>query len=157
ATRISSFKFFTHYHPFVELFIKELNIWGIKGLLNRRIQVDPASVPSSPALFNFADYQPDSNVVPPLPVEDVDFTYPGAYAPYTWGRCSPAPFLHPNSPPANQRLKEALKWSHYIFAPTSPDTATPNPDTPQQKFWITKPFYETTKADYYQQKIENIM
>ncbi len=44
--QISAFRFFAHYHPFVELFIKELNVWGIKGLLNRRIQVDPAALPA---------------------------------------------------------------------------------------------------------------
>ncbi|MBA2484286.1 MAG: hypothetical protein H0V39_07685 [Nitrosomonas sp.] len=50
-----------------------------------------------------------------------------------------------------------MEWFHYIFDPTSTDTATADPDTPQQKYWITKPFYETTKADYYTQKIENLL
>lgn len=155
--RVSVFKFFIHYHPFVELFIKELNIWGIPGLLNRRIQVAPASVPSSPSPFAFAEYQPDSNVVEPLPVEDVDFTYTGAYAAYNWELFFHVPFFIANKLSTNQRFEEALAWFHYIFDPTSTDTATPDPDTPQQKYWITKPFYETTKSDYYRQKIENIM
>ncbi len=155
---ISSFQFFIHYHPFVELFIKELNIWGIKGLLNRQIQVDPAAVPGSPPIFDFAAYQPDSaNVVPQLPVEDVDFTPFGAYSPYNWELFFHVPFLIANRLSTNQRFEEALAWYHYIFDPTSTDTATLDPDTPQQKFWITKPFYETTKADYYKQKIENMM
>ena len=155
---ISSFRFLIHYHPFVELFIKELNIWGISGLLNRRIQVDPVGIPGSPALFNFADYQPDfKNVAQPLPVEDVDFSYVGAYAPYNWELFFHVPFFIANKLSANQRFEEALEWFHYIFDPTSTDTATANPDTPQQKYWITKPFYETTKAEYLKQKIENIM
>lgn len=153
----STFKFFIHYHPFVELFIRELNLWGIGGLLNRRIQVSPASVPSSPTPFNFTAYQPDPNVVAPLPVEDVDFTYAGAYSPYNWELFFHVPFFIANKLSANQRFEEALSWFHYIFDPTSTDTTTLNPDTPQQKFWITKPFYQTTKADYYQQKIENIL
>lgn len=158
ARVISSFGFFIHYHPFVELFIKELNIWGIKGLLNRRIQVDPGSVPGSPVLFNFADYQPDNkNVAQPHPVEDVDFTYSGAYAPYNWELFFHVPFFIANRLSANQRFEEALGWFHYIFDPTNPDNTVANPDTPQQKFWITKPFYQATKADYYKQKIENIM
>lgn len=158
ARQISSFKFFAHYHPFVELFIKELNIWGIKGLLNRRIQVDPASIPGAPAPFNFADYQPDyGNVVEPFPMEDVDFSYLGAYAAYNWELFFHAPFFIANKLSANQRFEEALEWFHYIFDPTSTDNASQDPDTPQQKFWITKKFYETTKADYYKQKIENIM
>lgn len=166
ARQISSFRFFIHYHPFIELFIKELNTGGIKGLLNRRIQVDPASVPGSPAPFDFGSYHPTGNVIKnyqlpdksfSYPVEDVDFTYLGAYAPYNWELFFHVPFYIANKLSANQRFEEALEWFHYIFDPTNTDTATLGPDTPQQKFWITKPFYETTKADYYKQKIENIM
>jgi hypothetical protein len=163
---VSSFRFFIHYHPFVELFIKELNIWGIKGLLNRRIQINPESLPGSPAIFNFSDYQPTSNVIKSYtlpddslsyPVEDVDFSYPGAYSPYNWELFFHVPFFIANKLSTNQRFEEALEWFHAIFDPTSTDTATANPDTPQQKYWITKPLYATTKADYYKQKIENLL
>ncbi len=154
---ISSFRFFTHYHPFIELFIKELNIWGIKGLLNRQIQIDPASVPGSPALFDFTAYKPTTNVVAPLPVEDVDFTYLGAYSLYNWELFFHVPFFIANKLSTNQRFEEALEWFHYIFDPTNSDTTVLNPDTPQQKYWITKPFYTTTRADYYKQKIENLL
>jgi hypothetical protein len=164
---VASFQFYTHYHPFVELFIKELNIWGIKGLLNRRIQVDPTSITGSPAPFNFDKYQPTGLVVKNFllpdkktwsyPLEDVDFSYTGAYSPYNWELFFHVPFFIANRLSANQRFEEALAWYHYIFDPTSTDTALSDPDTPQQKFWMTKPFYETTKADYYKQKIENIM
>ena len=167
TTVTASFNFFIHYHPFVELFIKELNIWGIKGLLNRQIQVSPTSIPDSPFIFDFfAGYQPTSSVTKTYrlqdgsfsyPVEDVDFTYLGAYAPYNWELFFHVPFFIANKLSANQRFEEALEWFHYIFDPTSTDNTVANPDTPQQKFWITKPFYETTKADYYKQKIENIM
>lgn len=164
--QVSAFRFFIHYHPFVELFIKELNIWGIKGLLNRQIQIDPASIPASPPLFNFTDYKPTSNVVKSYmqadgsltyPLEDVDFTYLGAYSPYNWELFFHVPFLIANRLSTNQRFEEALEWYHYIFDPTSTDTAVLNPDTPQQKYWITKPFYATTRADYYKQKIENLL
>ena len=155
---VSSFQFFIHYHPFVELFIKELNIWGIKGLLNRRIQVDPATIPGSPTPFDFSAYQPDgTNVVPELPSEVVDFSYKGAYSPYNWELFFHVPMLIANRLAANQRFEEALGWYHYVFDPTSTDNVTLDPDTPQQRYWITKPFYETTKADYYSQKIENIL
>ena len=157
ATVVSSFRFFIHYHPFVELFTKELNIWGVKGLLNRRIQLEPESIPGAPARFNFADYQPEDVVQNPRPVEDVDFSYLGAYAPYNWELFFHVPLFIANRLSYNQRFEEALEWFHYIFDPTSTDTAVANPDTPQQKFWITKPFYQTTRADYYKQKIENIM
>ncbi|MFB4268328.1 neuraminidase-like domain-containing protein [Nonomuraea sp. GTA35] len=154
---ISAFRFSPHYHPFVELFIKELNIWGLRGVLNRRIQIDPRSVPGSPPPFDFAAYQPDFTVVAPHPVEEVDFGYRGAYAPYNWELFFHIPMLIAGKLAANQRFEEALEWFHYVFDPTSTDTATPDPETPQQKYWITKPFYETTRAGYYQQKIENML
>ncbi|MGW7134638.1 Tc toxin subunit A-related protein [Streptomyces bobili] len=155
---ISSFRFQPHYHPFVELFIKELNTWGLPGLLNRRIQVSPETVPDSAKPFEFASYQPNNDtVVRPWPREEVDFHYAGAYAAYNWELFFHVPMFIAGKLAANQRFEEALEWYHSVFNPTSTDTATPDPDTPQQKFWITKPFYETTKAEYYQQKIENIM
>ncbi|MFC8940126.1 neuraminidase-like domain-containing protein [Streptomyces griseoincarnatus] len=154
---VSQFRFQPHYHPFVELFIKELNTWGLPGLLNRRIQVSPETVPGSPQPFDFATYRPSFKVMAPWPKEEVDFDYAGAYSAYNWELFFHVPMFIAGKLAANQRFEEALEWYHSVFNPTSTDTATPDPDTPQQKFWITKPFYETTKADYYQQKIENIM
>ena len=164
--RRPQFEFFIHYHPFTELFIKELNIWGIKGLLNRKIQISPHTIPGSPGLFNFEDYSPTSFVKPNYlmptggyryPMEDVDFTYKGAYSIYNWELFFHAPFHIANKLAANQRFEEALEWFHYIFDPTNTENVYTDPDTPQQKYWITKPFYETTKADYYKQKIENLL
>lgn len=163
---IKSFNFFIHYHPFVELFIKELNIWGIKGLLNRRIQVSPQSIPGAPTPFNFDTYEPTSVVAKgyelpdktkSYPVEDVDFSYKGAYSLYNWELFFHAPFHIANKLATNQRFEEALEWFHFIFNPTNTDNTVSEPNSPQQKYWITKPFYETTKADYYKQKIENLL
>ncbi|MFI6504874.1 neuraminidase-like domain-containing protein [Nonomuraea typhae] len=154
---VSTFRFAAHYHPFVELFTKELNVWGLRGVLNRRIQVSPRSVPGSPAPFDFAAYQPDFTVAQPYPEEEVDFSYGGAYAPYNWELFFHLPMLIAGKLAANQRFEEALEWYHYVFDPTSTDTETPDPATPQQKYWITKPFFETTKDGYYKQKIENML
>lgn len=162
----SEFRFNIHYHPFVELFIKELNAGGIKGLLNRRIQIAPRSIPNAPATFDFNTYQPSSNVKKNFtmpdktvvyPYEDVDFTYGGAYSAYNWELFYHTPFYIANKLASNQRFEEALEWFHYIFDPTNPDNTIINADTPQQKYWITRPFYETTKADYYKQKVESLM
>lgn len=160
------FKFNIHYHPFVELFIKELNAGGIKGLLNRRIQVAPRAIPNAPATFDFNSYQPSGNVKKNFslpdkslsyPYEDVDFTYGGAYSIYNWELFYHTPFYIANKLASNQRFEEALEWFHYIFDPTNPDNTIINADTPQQKYWITRPFYETTKADYYKQKVESLL
>jgi hypothetical protein len=126
--------------------------------LNRTIQVAPETISGSPNLFDFNNYSPNPiTVSQPYPVEEVDFEYRGPYAPYNWELFFHVPFFIANNLSNNQRFEEALEWYHYIFDPTNSDTNTANPDTPQQKFWITKPFYETTKADYYKQKIENLL
>ncbi|MBL1098335.1 neuraminidase-like domain-containing protein [Streptomyces coffeae] len=153
---ISTFRFYPHYHPFVELFIKELNTWGLRGLLNRRIQVDPASTPGRPQPFDFATYEPDSTVAEPRPTEVVDFDYEGAYAPYNWELFFHVPMFIAGKLSANQRFEEALEWYHYIFDPTGIASPHPDPRTPQQKYWVTKPFYETTTDGYREQKIEYI-
>ncbi|MEU1054332.1 neuraminidase-like domain-containing protein [Streptomyces sp. NPDC005876] len=154
----ASVRFDIHYHPYTDLFVRELNTSGVKGVLNRRVQTAPHSLPGAPAPFDFGTYQPDFFYVPPpWPVEDVDFGYQGAYAPYNWELFFHVPLLLAQKLAANQRFEEALEWFHHIFDPTSTDTATPDPDTPQQKFWITKKFYETTTAQYRAQRIENIL
>ena len=164
--QVRQFSYRIHYHPFVELFIRELNIFGIKGLLNRQIQIAPASIPNAPALFDFASYQPTGYVMEnykqpdgsyTFPVEDVDFTYAGPYSIYNWELFFHVPYYIANKLATNQRFEEALQWFQYIFDPTNTDNTVLNPDTPQQKFWITKPFYETTKVDYYAQRIQNMM
>ncbi|HEX4817117.1 MAG TPA: neuraminidase-like domain-containing protein [Nonomuraea sp.] len=153
----SAFRFYPHYHPFTDLFIKELNLWGLRGLLNRRIQTDPGSVPGSPAPFDFGAYRPAFAVVAPWPKEEVDFSYEGSYAPYNWELFFHAPMMIAQRLADNQRFEEAFEWFHYVFDPTATDTATPSTETRQQRYWVTKPFYETTKTDYYKQKIENIL
>lgn len=164
--RVRQFSYHSHYHPFVELFIRELNIFGIPGLLNRQIQVDPASIPNAPALFDFSNYQPTGYVMKnyqlpdksyTYPVEDVDFTYTGAYSIYNWELFFHAPFYIANKLATNQQFEDALTWFQYIFDPTNTDNTVQDPDTPQQKFWITKPFYETTKVDYHNERIQNMM
>ncbi|WP_212004534.1 neuraminidase-like domain-containing protein [Chitinophaga sp. HK235] len=162
-----AFNFYIHYHPFAELFIRELNIKGLKGLLNRKIQIAPGSIPDSPAAFNFQEYYKPTQFVTrsyrladktlSYPVEDVDFTYMGAYAVYNWELFFHAPFYIANKLAANQRFEEALEWYHYIFNPVNTDDTVNDNSTPQQRFWITKPFFETTRADYYRQKIESLL
>ena len=59
----------------------------------------------------------------------------------------------------NQRFEEAREWYHFIFNPIGVEGPVPlKPgDSRMPKYWITKPFFETTKDDYVQQRIENIL
>ncbi len=80
------YKFHSFYHPYVCEFIKQLNRYGIAGLLN------PSSVNGNSELQrqllnagdNFFDdrYDPWYSVLTPHPVEDIDFELEGAYALY---------------------------------------------------------------------------
>jgi len=71
-----NYRFQTYYHPYVPLFIRELNRFGIDGLLKRTIQTKPESystpsLPITPLDFQKA-YTPTSDVTTDYPKEDVD-------------------------------------------------------------------------------------
>ena len=82
------------------------------------------------------------------PREDVDFTFGGAYSIYNWELFFHAPLLIADRLSKNQRFEEAQKWFHYIFDPT--DTSS---DGVPQRYWRTKPFFETTGEQYERERI----
>ena len=134
------YRFAPFYHPHVRSFMRELNRSGVPGVLQRSLQLDPASfLAGSYETFDFATrYQPKPLVVQqPYPVEDVDFSYGGAYAQYNWELFFHAPLLIASRLTKNQRFEDAQRWLHYIFDPTDASAD----DTPR-RFWRTRPFYE---------------
>jgi hypothetical protein len=90
------------------------------------------------------------------PKEDVDFTPDGAYSSYNWELFFHAPLLIANSLGKNQRFEEARDWYHFIFNPIGVESTAPGGSS-MSKYWITKPFFETTDQDYIQQRIDNIL
>jgi len=90
------------------------------------------------------------------PKEVVDFTPDGAYSPYNWELFFHAPLLIANSLSRNQRFEEARDWYHFIFNPIGMESPVPG-GSPMSKYWITKPFFETTDPQYVQQRIDNIL
>src|SRR5947199_312249 len=73
--------------------------------------------------------------------------------------CSCAAPLIANAVSPEQRFAEARDWYHYIFNPIGVE---PLPDStgtasPMRKYWITKPFFETSDPQYVQQRIENLL
>jgi hypothetical protein len=151
------FHFKNYYHPFVCDFITLAYnpLKGINALMSRETQLKNSG-------FSFNQvYQPTYWVVEPgsedyYPEEIVDFTPDGAYSPYNWELFFHAPLLIANSLSRNQRFEEARDWYHYIFNPIGVESATPG-GSPMSKYWITKPFFETTDPQYIQQRIDNIM
>ena len=151
------FHFKNFYHPFVCDFAKLVYnpLKGIPAMMSRETQLKNSG-------FSFdLTYQPTQFVVEDgteefYPKEDVDFKPDGAYAPYNWELFYHAPLLIGNLLSRNQRFEEARDWYHFIFNPIGVESAVPG-GSPMSKYWITKPFFETTKPEYVQQRIENIM
>ena len=151
------FHFKTFYHPFVCDFARLLNnpLKGIPALMSRETQLKNSG-------FSFLrTYQPTPWVVDPVtetlyPRETVDFTPDGAYSSYNWELFFHAPLLIANALSRNQRFEEARDWYHFIFNPIGIESPVPGGSV-MSKYWITKPFFETTDTKYVQQRIENIL
>ncbi|MGA9141405.1 MAG: neuraminidase-like domain-containing protein [Methanocella sp.] len=147
------YTFIPFYHPFVPLFIRELNRGGVDALFARDLQLDPAKRQLTPAFDAgaFKDYYvPYGQVMTPFPAEAVDFDPYASYAIYNWELFFHAPFLIGEALRLNQRFEEAKHWYEYIFNPTSSsEEAVP------KRYWVTKPFYNM--ADYQAQSLQGLM
>ena len=147
------------YHPLVCPLKSALYKDGIPAIMKRETQLylNPN--------FNFKNYYLPSAIVPKTysieddgnkilfyPVEDVDFTIDGSYSCYNWELFFHLPFLIATRLTKNQRFEEALTWFHYIFNPTG---ALDGPSP--QKYWVTKPFYQTHDEDYENQLIDKLL
>jgi hypothetical protein len=141
------------YHPYTLLFIRELNRSGLDGLLNRQVQTKPETfIPRN--TFSFNSYQPTTVIVQDDTVKKdiVDFTFGGAYSIYNWEIFFHAPIMIATKLSQNQRFEEAMRWFHYIFDPTNIE-ALPTP----QRYWVTKPFFETNSQEYRKERIQSIL
>ncbi|HEV7472755.1 MAG TPA: neuraminidase-like domain-containing protein [Pyrinomonadaceae bacterium] len=151
------FHFKNFYHPFVCDFAKLVYnpLQGIPAMMSRTTQLLDSG-------FRFKQsYQPTVWVVEPptedfYPREVVDFTPDGAYSPYNWELFFHVPLLIANSLSRNQKFEEARDWYHFIFNPVGVAGPTAG-GAAMSRYWITKPFFETTDPQYIQQRIENIM
>ncbi len=156
----TKFRFWTFYHPHVNRFLKQINRFGIDGLLAPRTahsvggdsgwsfllrqghnaphaatlewRSDVGSFETAYAPTDEADRKHD-------PIEDIDFDTDGAYSIYNWELFCHAPIQIALRLSQNQRFEEAEQWFHYVFDPT--DTPNPGEETPQ-RFWKVKPLYQ---------------
>lgn len=155
--QLRQFHFLNFYHPFVCDFAKLIHnpLQGLPGLMKRETQLKNSG-------FSFLrSYQPTFWVVNPssenhYPKEVVDFSPDGAYSSYNWELFFHAPLLIANALTKNQRFEEARDWYHFIFNPVGVESPVAG-GTVMSKYWITKPFFETTDPQYVQQRIENIL
>ncbi|MFT3776172.1 MAG: neuraminidase-like domain-containing protein [Minicystis sp.] len=144
------YRFFSFYHPYACLFLKELNRSGVDGLLKWSLN------PSDPIQLRKKDdfehtYDPTDNVLEPYPIEEVDFSLRGAYSLYNWELFFHAPFLIATRLTANQRFEEAQRWFHFIFDPTSGGK-----EKAPARFWKVKPFRENLDLATIEDEILNL-
>ncbi len=137
------------YHPYTCLFLKQLNRYGIKGLLNPNPSTKDGkalsrqATPDHDEVFDFGDtYNPNWNEVNPFkqPREIITFDYDDAYANYNWELFFHIPMLIATRLHQDQRFETAQQWYHYIFDPTETQGDAP------YRFWKIKPFHKYSSA-----------
>jgi len=141
-------KFKNFYHPLVCSLRTAVNRDGIPGLLTRDVQMQQTS-------FDFTAkdmYDPTTVVIPPYPVEDIDFTLDGSYSKFNMELFFHLPFRVAMQLSNDQRFEEAQQWFHYIFNPTGALKG----DAPG-KYWVTKPFFQYQSGDYMSQRIDTLL
>jgi len=137
------------YHPLVCYLREILYKDGIPALMKRQVQLYQTPFTFGPG----NTYNPDPTTVAlPYPVEDIDFAQDGAYSSYNWELFFHLPFEIACQLSKDQQFEEAMAWFHYIFNPTGALEG----NVPE-KYWVTKPFYQHTLADYVEQRIDSIM
>ncbi len=143
---VYSEQFRNMYHPLMCPLKTILYRDGIPALMTRATQ-------QMKTAFNFKTYyEPTNRVTLPLPVENIDFSDDGSYSSYNWEIFFHIPFLLATRLSKNQRFEEAMDWFHYIFNPTGALEGNA-----PQKYWVTKPFFETSTGDYINQRIDTLL
>jgi hypothetical protein len=150
--------FETFYHPYVTMFVRQLNRDGLPGLLQLAVQRHPDwFLPGVQPLDFSASYKPATPMVArPFPSEEVSFR--DAYALYNWELFFHAPLLIADRLMKNQLFGAAQKFFHFIFDPTRAlnPSATP-PQNPPQCYWQTQPFNATTSGTFAQEEIGQLL
>jgi hypothetical protein len=140
-----TYTFENFFHPFVGRLIEELNRKSLKGLLDpvfheglsNKVQNPPATDTFFTYFKDF--YQKPSTEYPNNDVltdvegypKEIDVSVHGPYSNYNWELLFHIPLTIAVHLSKSQRFAEAQRWFHYIFDPTSNDTANPTP----KRFW----------------------
>lgn len=139
--------FYMFYHPHASKFIKQINWYGIEGLLDPKPLQDGytnrrqmAFIPADKKEFFKDEYGP-VRVNTPFPKEDVEFDYRGAYSIYNWEVFYHIPSLISSLYRQNQHYEESIRWFHFIFDPTYVPIE-PQKEPSPQRYWKVRPFYE---------------
>ncbi|MDI3290949.1 neuraminidase-like domain-containing protein [Polyangium sp. 15x6] len=150
ATVQGYYRFHTFYHPYVCEFVRRLERGGIDGLLRSDTS---SSTPLQHTWNEYFDdaYGPTLLVGKPFPIEDVDFSFGGAYSQYNWELFFHAPFLVATRLSTNGRFEDADRWFRYIFDPTGGA-----PGNGPERFWNVRPFRENIDLASIQAQLEQL-
>ncbi|MFC5470962.1 neuraminidase-like domain-containing protein [Cohnella suwonensis] len=128
------------FHPLSRSFVRACNEGGVEGLLSLGTQ-RMTNETQYPPIFT-RTYEPTSSVHGTPPLENVDFSYQGAYGIYNWELFFHVPMLLADRLTKERRYEEAMKWYHYVFNPTI-DSDEPSP----RRYWRFLPFNENTEEN----------
>lgn len=132
------YRFFVHYHPYTDELIEKLNRDGLLALLDvnyhEQLHQDLAPDFYTPGVFAQQHF----------PREEIDVSDEGPYAIYNWELLFHAPLEIAVHLSKNQRFKEAQRWFHFIFDPTSTDKGVP----PPKRFWKFLRFRQETDPEF---------
>jgi hypothetical protein len=142
-----TFRFQTFYHPYTCLFIKQLNRYGIDGLLSpgsrgqdekelfRQLTPNPK--------WRFSDhYSFASSGTGNAPIEAIDFKEGTAYSQYNWEIFFHIPMMLADRLTQDQKFADAQRWYHYVFDPLETNTNDLEFSQRHRRFWKIKPFFQ---------------
>ena len=151
-----SYRFSTHFHPYVAQLIEKLLEGSVRGLQDadteyeRTAQGSPQALPDGrwrPTLYEElfttdasaanGKYVAGDVVGEPYPVKALDFDTEGAYAVYNWELFYHVPITIGIHLSRNGRFEEAQRWFHFVFDPTDS-----GPDQAPDRFWKVRPFHQ---------------
>lgn len=141
-------KFQSFYHPLMCYLLNIVYQNGVPALMAKSTQLYDTG-------FVFKTIYDPTTIVDSVnyPEENLDFALSGAYSSYNWEMFFHIPFEIGTLLNQDQQFQAAQSWFNYIFNPIG---AASGGDTPN-KYWNTKPFFQTSMSDYLDQLIDHIM
>jgi hypothetical protein len=137
-------EFHTMHHPYSGAYVKRLNETGLPGLMDSDTVLPSDAGVTFEGLYkpNFANgfvQKPADFPTRTYYKDNVCFDAYGANSLYNWELFFHAPLYIATRLSRNGRHREAMKWFHYIFDPTS--DAMPGPGEPDTaRYWKVLPF-----------------
>lgn len=146
---LPNFRFHIARHPYTREFIEAAAEGSVNAVLAPEESgvAGPGSLARQARTEDAADafeatFQPTAHVVPPYPVQDIDFRLTGAYSVYNWEVFFHAPLLVALRYARQQRFEQALRWLRFIFDPMNRNTAYPVP----ARYWKVRPLMASVGA-----------